>query len=237
MNAVAPITPLTLFFPPAAQQESKEITFNDAIRDLNVQRIARIAKTIFFTISSIATTVALILTEASIFATWMAIPAFLTVLVAGAIFYRLNSLDSRYVERLTDATRESCIKNELERIFLSQEKFTPEEVTKSLNSVNRLLKFDVFDKEAIDNILSIQQNADVNDANLKSIAEMAKEQNQSIAVALGSDWFEQGRFGLPSYNLSVGVNWNGIPTDPIVVKYQSKEAGKNTEADEAILAT
>lgn len=233
MNAMAPITPLTLFFPPAAQQEPKEITFNDAIRDLNVQRIARIAKTIFFTISSIATTVALILTEASIFATWMAIPAFLTVLVAGAIFYRLNSLDSRYVERLTDATRESCIKKELERIFLSQEKFTPEEVTKSLNNVNRLLKFDVFDKEAIDNILSIQQN----DSNLKSIAEMAKEQNQSIAVALGSDWFEQGRFGLPSYNLSVGVNWSGIPTDPIVVKYQSKEAGKNTEADEAIPAT
>lgn len=224
MNTITQIS--TLFFPPD-QKDTAEISFKDAIQDLTTQRVARVAKAIFFTISSIAATVSLVLTESGVITWPLALPAILTTLIAGLIFYRLNSLDSQYVERLNDATRESCAKKELERIFLSREIFSPETVTNSLKGVNRLLGLDIFNREAIDNILCIQRNADFNAAP-KSIGEMALEQNRSIAITLGADWFEQGRFGLPSYELSVGVNWTGILEDPIVVKYHAKEKTEGT---------
>lgn len=205
-----------LFFPPAKSEI--EVSFDSALKDLMTQRIARVAKAIFFTISSVALTVSLILTDAGVITWPLAIPAILTTLAAGLIFYRLNSLDNRYIERLTDTVRETCVKKELERIFLSQEPLTQEEVKRSLNGANRLLNFEFFDQERIDNILSIQNNSES-----KSIAEMANEKNKSIAIDLGSKWVEQGRFDLPSYTLNVGVQWTGVANDPIIVRYQSKE--------------
>lgn len=207
---------ISIFFPPA--QQNSEVTFDSAVQDLTTQRVARIAKAIFFTISSVATTVFLVLNETEVTLTWpLTISFILTALVAGLIFYRLNSLDSTYVERLTDEIREACSKKELERIFLSQEPFTQEEIAKSLNGINRLLNLEIFDKKAISNILFIHSQKES-----KSIGETAVEQNKPIAIALGSEWAEQGRFGLPSYELNVSVNWTGIPTDSIIIKYQSK---------------
>jgi hypothetical protein len=216
---------VALFFPPAPKDS--EVTFDSALNDLATQRIARIAKTVFFVIASVAATAAITLTEAGLLTWPLAIPAILTTLVAGLIFYRLNSLDSTYIERLTDPVKESCVKKELERIFFSQESLTQEEIQKSLNGVNRLLAFEVFEQPAIERILSVHRNAGA-----KSIAEAAVEQNQSLGVNLGSKWTEQGRFGLPSYELDVGVSWTGNPSDSIVVKYVSKEVKNDASVPE-----
>lgn len=218
MNAINQIS--GLFFP---KKIEGDISFDSALHDLATQRVARIAKTIFFTIASIALTVSLILTEIKITLP-IAIPALITILTAGLIFYRLNSLDNTYVERLTDSVRENCVKKELERIFLSQESFTQEEIKKTLNGINLLLKLEVFDNEAINKIIHLESIK-----NSKSLAEMAVEKNQSIAIDLGSEWIEQGRFSLPSYELNVGVKWSGKIDDTIVVKYCSKEKKENEE--------
>lgn len=207
---------VTLFFPP--EKQDLEVTFDSALSDLAIQRVARIAKTIFFTIASVAATIAITLTESGIITWPLALPAILTTLIAGLIFWRLNSLDSSYIEKLTDEIRESCAKRELERIFLSEGLFTSEEVVRSLNGLNRLLNLEIFDQDIIDRILSLHVCA-----GNKSLGEKAIEQNKPLAISLGSEWTEQGRFGLPSYDLNVGVSWTGVLSEPIVVKYQSKE--------------
>ena len=206
-----------VFFPPKPL-EAKEITFKTAVEAVNTQRIARITKAALFALSSVATTVTLVLTEASIISWTLAIPVILVTILTGIIFFRLNALDKRYLEGLDDTIRSSLAKKELERILLSSIPLKSEEVTKSLKDINRLLGSEIFEKDAIAHILLMQSKAALNQP-LKSIAEFAFEQNKPIIISANSAWLEQGRYGLPSFELSVGVNWSGNPTDSLEVNY------------------
>lgn len=210
-----------LFFPPS-HQESTEVTFKTAMDALNTQRIARITKAVVYAFASIAATVTLVLTEAAVITWPLAIPSIVVSIIAGLVFYRLNSLDKRYVEMLDDKTRESVAKKELERLFLSDEPLTAKEVKKSLNDLNRLLGLDMFDKEAVDNILRIHGEA-VLKGSKTSLGEYAFAQNQPIVISSAYEWFEKGLFNLPSYRTTVGVTWSGNPSDPICATYAKTE--------------
>ena len=214
-----------LFFPPT-HPESTEVTFKIAMDALSTQRIARITKAAVYVFASIAATVTLVLTEAAIIAWPLAIPSIVVSVIAGLVFYRLNSLDKRYVEMLDDKTRESVAQKELERLFLSHDPLTEKEVKKSLNDINRLLGLEIFDKEAIDSILRVHSLAELKGSKT-SLGEFAFEQNQPIVISATSVWFEQGRFSLPSYEMSVGVTWNGNPSDPICASYKMTEKTKD----------
>ncbi|HEV8051330.1 MAG TPA: hypothetical protein VGP47_02465 [Parachlamydiaceae bacterium] len=217
-----------LFFPPILP-ETTEVTFKIAMDALNTQRIARITKAVIYTFASIATTVTLVLTEAAIIAWPMAIPSIVVSIISALVFYRLNSLDKRYVEMLDDKTRESVAKKELDRLLLSDEQLTSKEISKSLNDINRLLGLEIFAKADIDNILRIHTDAALKGSKT-SLGAFAFELNQPIVISSTSVWFEQGYFNLPHYEKSVGVTWNGNPSDPISTSYKKTETDKNGNA-------
>lgn len=212
---------VNLFFPPTLPAAA-EMTFKIAMEAVNQQRIARITKTAVFAISSIAATVCLVLSEASIVSWPILIPAITVSVLAGAIFYRLNSLDKRYTNGLDDKTRSQLAKSEMERIFLGKTPFSDKHVTKSLKNLNRFLGHEIFDKEAIERILMIKNEAHRNKAP-KSIAEVGFEQLVPVAISHHIEWEEPGRFGLNSYQYALKVSWDGNPKTPIVINYQSQE--------------
>lgn len=210
-----------VFFPQKLP-EPNEITFKTAVNAVNAQRISRIVKAALFALSSIAATITLVLTEASIIKLPAAIPALLVTLAAGIVFYRLNALDERYLEGLDDQTRSSLAKKELERILLAKEALPPKEVEKSLKDVNRLLGGEIFEKDAIDQILAAQKLAALSETP-KSIAEVALEQKTPITLSSASTWHEQGRYGLPSYERCNQVSWSGNPADSLEITYKSEK--------------
>ena len=214
-----------LFFPPEIP-ENREITFDAAIDALDTRRLARITKAALFALSSIVGTVMLILTETAVLTWPIAIPLVAVTLVAGLIFYRLNSLDSRYVEFLTDKTKEKLVQHELNRILLSPSTFTTEEVTKSLNCINRLLDMEAFDAVDRGHILNMHAESLLATSS-QSIAEFAYELGKPIKIDSKADWFDQGRFGLPSFARKVEVVWSGIPNDNIHIIYTSIEKNKD----------
>jgi len=132
----------------------------------------------------------LVLTETAVITWPIGIPLLLVTLVCAVIFYRLNSLDTRYVEALTDQTKERLIKHELDRILLSNTTYSAEEVTKSLKNVNRLLDMEAFDKKDLEKILSVHSEAMATGTN-KSLAEFAFEQNKSLKIESAGEWFDQ----------------------------------------------
>lgn len=218
-----------LFFPPKMPEQS-EITFKTVAEAVNRQRAARITKAAIFALSSIVGTITLVLTEAAVIAWPLAIPAIVISLTAAAIFWRLNSLDKRYLEGIDDKTRAAVSKNEIERILLSKETLTPKEITKSLKNVNRVLGNDVFSKENIETILLVKREAALSKTP-KSLAQVAFEQNVSLAFNSISEWTTQGRYGLPSYDYKLEVVWDGNPENPMNIEYQSKEANKDAEEE------
>lgn len=209
-----------LFFPPEIP-ESTPITMKDAMSYLDTQRIARIAKAALFTLSSIAATVTLVLTQTAVITWPLVIPSILISAVAGLIFYRMNSLDENYIERLNDETRKALVKNELETIFLKKNACEIEDISQSLRNVNRLLQCDIFPDSAINNVLNIQFQA-LDAKTTKSLAEFALEQNTPIVISSRFEWFQQGRFGLTSFDQAAQVSWNGDLEKEISVFYQSK---------------
>lgn len=220
-----------LFFPPVPPED---MTIKTAIENLNTQRIARVAKAVFFTLSSIVLTAALALTEAAIITAPIAIPLVVISVITGLIFYRMNSLDERYVEGLTDKKRESLSKQELERVFLSETRSTNAELTKSLNHVNRLLRLEIFDEKAIKIILRLNDEAALEPI---SLGAFAFGKNQALNISCASEWLEHGQFGLSNYGFDVEVNWNGNPENPIQVKYLRKEkTAEGNDLPEAVLS-
>lgn len=210
-----------LFFPPT-QPESTEVTFKTAMDALQTQRIARITKAVVYAFASIAATITLVLTEAAVITWPLAIPSIVVSLVAGLIFYRLNSLDKRYIEILDDKTRETVTKKELDRLFINDELVTATQLKKSLSGLNRLFGLEVFDKEALENILRIRDEAELKGTKI-ALGAFAFEQKQPIVISSTFSTFEKGLFGLPSYETTAGVSWTGNPSDPIITTYKTVE--------------
>ena len=220
-------------FSPPKLSENSEISFKSAVDALKLQSIARIAKAALFTLCSLAATITLVLTEASVISWPVTIPVMIISALTGLIFYRLNSLDQKYVEGLDDKTRESLAKKELERIFLSHNSIPANEIDKNLKDLNRLLGSEIFGKRAIDQILDIQaksflvnKTGNSEQAITQSIAEAALEQKKSIALCFDIKWTDEGRYGWSSYNRSLHINWKGSPAEPFELVYSSSEKTK-----------
>jgi hypothetical protein len=209
-----------VFFPQVIP-ESTPITMKDALSLLDTQRMARITKSALFALSSFAATVTLVLTQGAVISWPLVIPSILITVVTGLIFYRLNSHDEKYIERLNEETRQTLVKKELETIFLRKNAFEVKNIPQSLQNINRLLQCDIFSENDINNILNIQFCA-LDAKSTKPLAEFALEQNKPIIISSRFEWFSQGRFGLSSYDQIAQVSWNGDPEKKISVIYQSK---------------
>lgn len=211
----------TLFFPPKPTDPS-EMTLKTALDAILTQRIARIAKAAIFALSSIAATLTVVLKEA-MFISWpIVIPAMLISLIAGMVFYRLNSLDNHYLGELNDKKRETLAKQELERILLGSDPVNPKDITKSFKDLNRLLGNEIFAKEMIDTILRIHSEVSV-DRCVKSIGQAAFDQGTPIILSYNLGWVEEGRYGLPSNEYELGLHWSGNPCDPFEIAYKIQE--------------
>jgi len=196
----------SLLFAPKASEHH----FDSAIKAVENQRIARIVKTALFIFSTITATTLLTLSEASAIAWPIVLPALAVTLVAWGIFYRLNSLDKRYVEGLDDNTRVTLAKKELERLFFSQPHPSPDAIQKALQGINHLLEYPVFSPEYIQNA---QKTAG----------------SDKLSLKLQEEWFEKGWYGLPSFNRSLTVQWDGQTAESIVIERSSAEIDPKTK--------
>lgn len=203
----------SLFFPP----QPTEIDFKAAVEMVDRQRIARIAKTALFALATMATTATLVLTEAALIAWPFALTAIAVTLLAGSLFYRLNSLDRQYIAGLDDAKRSGLAKVELQRIFQYKSSLGNAEIETILKKINRLLGNTAFSKEQIEIVQFI--NAKAKDSN-KSLAEIAEEQQISLNFSCQSEWVEKG-YGLPAYTCGFTIMWDGKPQSEIEVAYQT----------------
>lgn len=198
-----------------------ELDFKSAVKAENTQRLARITNIALYAIMSFVATVIVVLNEAAII-TWPITLTLIAVnLVIAGLFFRLRSIDRKYLQDFDDAKRSDILKNEIERIFHSPTPFEDKEISASLKGINRLLGNPIFDNELTEKILLANAAARKNTV-IKSLAETAKEQNIEIDFSCHADWEEQGRFGLSSYKYSFDVVWSFIPGESKVT-YSSQE--------------
>lgn len=198
-----------------------ELDFKNAVKAENTQRLARITNIALYAIMSFVATLTIVLNEAAVI-TWPITLSLIAVnLVIAGLFFRLRSIDHKYLKDFDDAKRSDIVKNEIERIFHSQTTFEDKEIMTSLKGINRLLGNPIFDQALIEKILLTNAAARKN-AIAQSLAQTAQEQNIDIDFACESEWEEQGRFGLPSYKYAYNVAWSFIPGESIVT-YSSQE--------------
>jgi hypothetical protein len=211
-----------IFFP----QPPKELDFKGAVAAIDTQRISRIAKSAIFAFSTALSTVTMILSEASIIAWPIILPLVAISVVAFGVFYRLNSLDKKYVSGLDDAKRTSLVQTEIEKVFHGKEKMDDVEVTKSLKGINQILGNVVFNDNFIKSILATNAEKTTSE---KSIAEIIveKKQEKMMNFSCTSEWVEKGGFGLPAYKYTFTVKWSPVPLET-KVEYQCVEEKKKT---------
>lgn len=189
----------------------------DAIKQ---QQLARIAKVAIYTLAAIATTATIVLTEAAVIAWPTALPVIIVCLAAWALFYRLNTIDSRYTAELDDQSRSAMAKQALEELF-QQPYLTKEQVKQKIEEINTLLGCKAISEEYEQTIMTLLDQSDN-----KSIQDRAKDKGISLALASKKEWDEPGRFGLDAYHRQVEINWDGSLAATLKVTYQANKKGQ-----------
>ena len=189
----------------------KEMDFEAATAVTTTQRIARIVKTVFFSLASLVLTVAAVVFELIPIVWPITLTIVATVLIAGAIFYRLHSLDKQYVEGLTDEKRSALVTQQIETIFHDKNRLSDEEIAKTLKRINGILGIPVFTKIIIANTL--RANALTSDVKHQehSIVEIALERHLPTLSSRSLEWTKEGRFGHPKCTYKIDIDWSDIP--------------------------
>lgn len=222
----------SMFFPTKLPDCPDEISFKSAVEAANSQYLARITKAALFALSSIAATITLVLTEAALITWPLAIPSIIISLITGVAFFRLNYLDQVYMKGLEDPKRADLIKHELMKVFNSTPCPEKDQALQTLHGVNRLLKCEMFTEELILQISNLYE-AETFEPKTKSLATLALELNCPIRISGATKWFEQGRYGLNSYQFEVDLSWEGTPDSEMLIFFKQTEKAKEGEEEKA----
>lgn len=200
-------------------------TVISAIERLRAARIAKLAIYIFSTslILAVAT-----LTEAGAITAMVAIPALLVSLVCWSLFFRLNGLDCVYMGNADDRIRENLAKKHLECVLfeipLAGIK-TIEQLCPVFIHINMLLGVDIFTVETLKPLAGLN----LSDSGSRTLFDIAQEQSIPLLLDLQADFFERGRFGLPSYHHKAAVQWDGAKDSDIIIHMQTVVEQTNAE--------
>lgn len=206
------IQPLRLMFFP---KKPASIDFQTAIDALKLQQRARITKAALFAIATIALTAVVLLSEASLIAWPIFLPVVLVTIAVGVLFFRLNSLDNRYIEDLDgdQGLRASLAKQEIDRLFCSRPSsaIKKEEIDRTLQEINLLVGHQLFSPTFRKQVLDMHDRS----AGDKTLAESAEVLGVSLALECKKELQEKGRFGLPTYVRAIDMKWGGKKADAI----------------------
>jgi hypothetical protein len=204
------------FFP----KKIENYQFDQAIAAIDQQQIARISKIALYVLAVIGTTATVLAIEASLFVLPIAIPIMIVTAIAWGIFFRLHTLDERYVEGLDDNLRSNLAKEELTKILCTApaEKSDETALGNTLGNINKLLGQMVYSTEQIKTICELNAKRPVD----QSIAAMAQVEGISIAIDHKLESLDIGRFGNPSYKRTLEVHWKGTTDDAIAISLKTE---------------
>lgn len=211
------LTTRALFFP----KQPDELNFKSAMKAHKLQDIAWITKTALYALASVAATFTLFSIEAAAITWSIAAPVIAATAILGLLFYRINSLNERYVAGFDETTKPAIIKQELATLFQSKEEQSLKRIVKTLHGVNRLLGTELFDDH---DIAKIRQLALIKQEGQlpESLAEIAHLCDIDLSINKSHDWVEKGRYGLNNYECSYAVAWDGKQDSPIDVIWKRK---------------
>lgn len=208
-----------MFFP----KKPVSMDFTAAIDALKMQQMARITKAALFALATLALTAVVVLSEASMIAWPIFLPVVIVTLVAGFLFYRLNSLDDQYISGLDGNLRASLAKEEIDKLFCQRpsRELKKEEIESTLQNINTLVGHEIFCATFRKKVIDAHESCDGE----KTLAEFFEAKNIPFHIEGKREWEEKGRFGLSSYTRAIDIKWNGKKSDSIHVtcRYEPKK--------------
>lgn len=202
-----------IFYP----QRNENINLASALAAIDRQRVARIVKTAVYVFASFATATSIMLTEAAAVTWFIAIPTLTITLAAWMIFWKINRLEMRYIEGISDKMRSDLAKSELDRLLFRQsiEAYRDtNELRKAFENINTLLACEAISPVFLKGIIEIKERAP---ASAKTLHEVAQECCIPLSLSHSREKLEKGRFGHPSCSRMLEIKWDGKREEAIEI--------------------
>lgn len=208
-------------FPP----KNDHIDFTSALAALNRQRVARIAKVAIYIFATIATAASIMLTEAAIISLPITLSALLVTVTTWLIFWRLNSLDDAYVDKIDDHQRSELARMEFERLLFHEKLNSFKsglQLALAFEDINKVVSYPLFSTEFLQKLLAIKEQTSNGN---KTIYEAAKELTTPLSLCTHNEIVERGWFGKPPLKRKIEFKWDGEKDEGIVLHMTTEKLG------------